>query len=119
MNKLPSSTKREKTLIYPQYSHMFNRWMFSKEKYIANIIYLFNKPHSGCTEKLEAALTLCTLSKISRRHIQWNIFLIFKKKETGFDILCKFSPLGTIRMNCGILFSEKNKQNTLSLSSAE
>ena len=40
-----------------------------------------------------------------------NIFLIFHKKDGGFDVSCKLSPLKTICMKCQILFSGKNKIN--------
>ena len=53
---------------------------------------------------------LSLLGKIfSRRHIEI-LFLIFSQK-TGFDNLCKLSPLETICMKCLNLFSGKNKKN--------
>ena len=45
-------------------------------------------------------------------------FFLFSQK-TGFDILCKLSPLETICMKCQNLFSEKKKKNIMLLSSAE
>ena len=41
------------------------------------------------------------------------IFYIISLQKTGFDILCKLSPLETICMKCQILFSGKNKENIL------
>ena len=40
-------------------------------------------------------------------------------QKTGFDILGKFSPLETICMKSQNLFSGKNKENVVNLSSAE
>ena len=62
-----------------------------------------------------------TLSKLCKIFISTygNIFLIFQKKTTGFDISCKLSSMKTICMKCYILFSGKNKRNGIYLSSAD
>ena len=57
------------------------------------------------------------LSKMfSRRHTEIE-FLFFQK--TGFDIVCKLSPMAIICMKCMILFSGKYKKNIISFFSAE
>ena len=59
------------------------------------------------------AIVLLTLSIqikiISRRHFE--IYSYFSQK-TGFDILCKLSPMETICMEGQIMFSGKNKKKS-------
>ena len=46
-------------------------------------------------------------------------YFLYISQKTGFDILCKLSPMESICMKCQILFSGKNKKNITKLSSAE
>ena len=66
---------------------------------------------------LDRYILLTTLgNNFSRRHIE--IYFVFKfSQKTGFDIICKLSPMKTIGMKCQILFSEKKK--VINLSSVE
>ena len=52
-----------------------------------------------------------SLGEFNSRQIG-DTFLIFPRK-TGFDILCKLSPVETICMKCQILFSGKNRKSIL------
>ena len=62
-------------------------------------------------------LTFSTLGKnFSRGHTE--IFFSYFSQKTGFDISCKLSPMKIIYMKCQVLFSGKNKQNNINLSSA-
>ena len=60
---------------------------------------------------------LSTQVKFSAKDIL-KYFSYFSQK-TGFDILCKLSPLLTICLKCQILFSWKNKKNIINLLFAE
>ena len=82
-------------------------------------VYSMEQPKhlSSSFHSLTWNLCFSTLGKIFSRWY-FSYFSYFSQK-TGFDILCKLSPIKTICMKCQILFSGENKKTIINLSSAE
>ena len=59
---------------------------------------------------------MCLVSALGKFSADAILIYFYFSQKTGFDILCKLSPLETICMKCHILFPGKN---IINLSSTE